>query len=66
MGEKTIIFWWPHSIFTDVYWKKDQGSIPIELNQLGYDFILIVSKLKFNPNIGIDFSTEYALIHSLR
>lgn len=48
MNEK-IIFWWPDSIFLDVHWKKDPGSIPIELKLLGYDVNLVVGK--FNSNI---------------
>lgn len=41
-GKKNIIFWWPKSIFFDVDWKKDPGSIPLELQNIGYDVTLIV------------------------
>ncbi len=45
-----IIFWWPFSSFEDVHWKKDPGSIPLELKKLGYNVILVVgvfhSKIK--------------------
>lgn len=45
MKRRTIIFWWPNSTFLDVHWKKDPGSIPIELSLLGYDVILVLGKL---------------------
>ncbi|WP_084272669.1 hypothetical protein [Picrophilus oshimae] len=44
MTAKTIIFWWPDATFLDVHWKKDPGSIPIELKRLGYKVILVVGK----------------------
>ncbi|AAT42883.1 glycosyltransferase [Picrophilus oshimae] len=44
MTAKTIIFWWPDATFNDVHWKKDPGSIPIELKRLGYKVILAVGK----------------------
>lgn len=42
MTVKKIIFWWPKSIFLDIHWKKDPGSIPLELQNIGYDVTLIV------------------------
>ena len=41
-NKRKVFFWWPDSIFYDVHWKKDPGSIPLELQNLGYDTTLIV------------------------
>ena len=40
----SVIFWWPDSVFNDVHWKKDPGSIPLELKNLGYKVIIAVGK----------------------
>ena len=50
MNKQTVVFWWPDSVFNDVAWKKDPGSIPIELKLLGYNVILVVKK--FNSSIN--------------
>ncbi len=45
---ETIIFFWPRSIFLDVAWKKDPGSIPLGLSKLGYMVTIIVGKMESN------------------
>lgn len=49
MSDQTIIFWWPDSIFYDVHWTKDPGSIPLELERMGYKVILVVGE--FNSSL---------------
>ncbi len=43
---KTMIFFWPRSIFIDVEWKKDPGAIPLGFTKLGYKVTLIVGKME--------------------
>ena len=43
---KSMIFFWPLSIFEDVQLKKDPGAIPIGFTKLGYKVTLIVGKME--------------------
>ena len=42
--DNSVIYWWPDSVFSEVQWKKDPGSIPLELKKLGYRVTLVVGK----------------------
>jgi len=43
---KSMIFFWPLSIFEDVVLRKDPGAIPIGFTKLGYKVTLIVGKME--------------------
>ena len=60
-NNNSVIFWWPDSIFENVHWKKDPGSIPIELNNLGYKVILVVGK--FHSNVKANEITVFETHH---
>ncbi len=47
-NNKTMIFFWPMSIFNDGHWKKDPGAIPLGFTKLGYKVTLIVGKMESN------------------
>ncbi|MBE5728106.1 glycosyltransferase family 4 protein [Candidatus Parvarchaeota archaeon] len=47
---KTMIFFWPNSIFENVHWKKEAGGICLGFKKIGYRVTLIVGKMNAIKN----------------
>ncbi|MEM4058706.1 MAG: glycosyltransferase [Thermoplasmata archaeon] len=53
-NNKVMIFFWPHSIFEEVHWKKDPGALPMAFTKLGYKVFLIVGTMNAIKNSSIE------------